>query len=100
MNCEECITVIVPVYNSELYLSECISSVLNQSYKKIELLLIDDGSTDKSPIICDKYERIDNRVRVIHQNNMGVSAARNAGLDLAKGEYICFVDSDDTLKEK
>lgn len=90
------VSVIVPVYNVEMYLRECIDSVLGQSYPHFELLLIDDGSTDRSGEICDEYAAKDGRVKVIHQKNGGASAARNTGLDHARGEYILFVDGDDT----
>ena len=89
------ITIIVPVYNIEKYLGYCVDSILSQSYPYFELLLIDDGSKDKSPAICDEYAAKDQRVKVIHKENGGVSAARNSGLDIATGDYICFVDSDD-----
>ncbi len=90
------ISIIVPVYNVEKYLEDCISSIINQTYKDIEIILVDDGSTDQSPIICDKYKSITN-FKVIHQKNCGVSSARNKGLDIAKGEYIMFVDADDYI---
>ena len=89
------LTIIVPIYNTENYLSECIDSILNQSYKDIELILINDGSTDNSSSICDEYSSKDKRIKVIHIENRGVSYARNIGLSIAKGEYITFVDSDD-----
>lgn len=91
------VSVIVPVYNTEKYLSECIESILRQSYFNIELLLVDDGSPDNSGKICDHYTTIDKRVRVIHQPNQGVSRARNAALRTAQGEWVTFVDSDDTI---
>lgn len=91
------ISIIVPVYNVEEYLEKCIESILNQTFKNFELILVDDGSTDKSGKICDKYEKIDNRIKVIHKNNEGQSSARNAGLDIACGKYIGFVDSDDSI---
>lgn len=91
------VSVIVPVYNTEKYLSECIESILRQSYFNIELLLVDDGSPDNSGKICDHYATIDKRVRVIHQPNQGVSRARNAALHTAQGEWVTFVDSDDTI---
>lgn len=91
------ISIIVPVYNVEQYLSRCIDSILNQTFSDFELLLIDDGSPDRSGEICDEFRQIDSRVRVIHKKNGGVSSARNIGLDNAKGEWIYFVDSDDTL---
>lgn len=90
-------SIIVPVYNCETYLSRCLDSVLNQSYKKIELILIDDGSTDSSGQICDFYKEKDKRVVVIHKKNNGVSSARNDGLKFAKSKYICFLDSDDYI---
>lgn len=89
------ISIIVPVYNAEKYLNRCIDSILSQSLKDFEVLLIDDGSTDKSGTICDEYAKKDNRIRVFHKENGGVSSARNVGLDEAKGEYISFIDSDD-----
>ena len=89
------ISVIVPVYNVENVLHYCIDSILNQTYKDFELILVDDGSTDKSGKICDKYADKDSRIRVFHKENGGVSSARNVGIDNANGEYICFVDSDD-----
>lgn len=91
------ISVIVPVYNTEKYLDQCIQSVLAQTYTNWELLLIDDGSTDSSGAICDKYAAEDNRIRVFHKENGGVSSARNLGLDNAQGEWISFVDADDIL---
>lgn len=92
------VSVIVPVYNVENVLHYCIDSILNQSYTDFELLLIDDGSTDRSGDICEKYAVKDTRIRVVHKENGGVSSARNFGIDNANGEYICFVDSDDYLE--
>lgn len=89
------ISVIIPVYNTESYLHRCINSILNQNYEDWELLLIDDGSTDKSPQICDDYAKQNARIRVFHEKNAGVSSARNLGLCEAKGKRIVFVDSDD-----
>lgn len=89
------ISVIVPVYNVEKYLSRCIDSILDQTFTNFELLLIDDGSNDYSGKICDEYAEKDNRIRVFHKKNGGVSSARNVGLDNAKGEWITFCDSDD-----
>ena len=94
---KDVISVIVPVYNVSAYLPECLDSILSQDYEKLEVILIDDGSTDDSGAICDAYAQRDNRIRVIHQKNCGLSGARNAGLDAAEGEWIAFVDSDDTI---
>lgn len=91
------ISVIVPVFNVEKYLSPCIDSIINQTYKNLEIILVNDGSTDSCPGICDDYAVIDNRITVIHQKNGGLSAARNAGLKIATGDFISFVDSDDLL---
>ncbi|NME82447.1 glycosyltransferase [Clostridium sp. SM-530-WT-3G] len=91
------ISIIVPVYNVENYLGKCIDSIINQSFYDIEIILIDDGSTDNSGKICDQYKLKDNRIKVIHKINGGLSSARNCGLDIAKGEYIGFVDSDDYI---
>lgn len=95
----ELISVIVPVYNAEKYLRECVDSILNQTYKNFEVILVDDGSTDGSPAICDEYAKTDERVKVIRKENGGVSSARNLGLEVANGEYICFIDSDDFVSE-
>lgn len=92
------ISVIVPVYNCEAYLPACMDSILNQTYSDLEIIVVDDGSADGSPAICDAYAQKDTRIQVIHQENQGVSAARNAGLDIAVGDFIAFVDSDDTLE--
>ena len=92
------ISVIVPVYNVESYISTCIKSIINQSYSELEIILVDDGSTDNSGNICDKYAQSDNRIKVIHKTNGGLSDARNAGLDIATGTYIGFVDSDDFIE--
>ena len=94
------VSIIVPVYNVEAYLSRCVESILRQTHENLELLLINDGSTDQSGAICDDYALKDKRVNVIHQKNAGVSAARNAGLDNAKGEWIGFVDADDWVKSE
>lgn len=92
------ISIIVPVYNVKKYLPQCIDSVINQTYTDWELILINDGSKDNSGIICDEYASKDERIKVIHKNNEGVSIARNSGIELAKGEYICFIDSDDWIE--
>lgn len=89
------VSIIVPVYNAEKYLSRCVDSILSQTMKDFELLLIDDGSQDESGRICDEYSEKDARVRVFHKPNGGVSSARNLGIDHAKGKYIIFIDSDD-----
>ncbi len=91
------ISVIVPVYNTEKYIEKCVMSILNQTYKNLEIILIDDGSTDNSPQICDSLAEKDNRITVIHQPNGGVSSARNIGLDNTHGDYITFVNSDDYI---
>ena len=93
------ISVIVPVYNAEAYLKTCVDSLLAQSCLPLEIILIDDGSTDGSGQICEAYAKKDGRVRVVHQKNRGVSAARNAGIDAAAGEYLIFVDSDDFVHQ-
>ena len=92
------VSIIVPVYNVEQYLRRCIESILSQTYHNFELILVDDGSTDSSGAICDEYALADERIHVIHKPNGGVSSARNAGIDTAKGEYILFVDSDDRVE--
>lgn len=94
---QKTVSVIIPVYNAEAFLEECINSVLKQSYPAIELLLINDGSTDRSGEICDRFAEEDERIRVIHQSNAGPSAARNTGLRAVTGEYLQFVDADDTI---
>ena len=89
------LSIIIPVYQAKKYLGKCIDSILNQSFLDFELILVDDGSNDGSERICDEYTRKDNRIKVIHQINQGVSGARNTGLKYASGEYIAFVDADD-----
>lgn len=89
------ISIIVPVYNTEKYIEECLDSLLNQTFKDFEIIIIDDGSIDNSYKICNKYKERDNRVKVFRQKNKGVSSARNKGLELSKGKYVIFVDSDD-----
>jgi len=92
------VSIIVPVYNSEQYLPQCIGSIINQSYKNIEIILINDGSTDNSGGICDKYAKSDKRIKVIHTGNYGPAAARNVGIKNSKGEFIFFLDSDDFIE--
>ncbi len=91
------VTVVVPVYNVSNYLGKCIDSIINQTYKKLEIILVDDGSTDNSGAICDDFASKDKRIKVIHKENGGLSDARNFGIDIATGEYIVFVDSDDYI---
>ncbi len=97
---EQLVSVIVPVYNVEHYLKRCVDSILQQTYTNIELILVDDGSTDKSGELCDRYSTIDERIIVIHQKNKGNSSARNKGYQQSTGEYFMFVDSDDSLSEQ
>lgn len=94
------LSVVVPVYNAEKYIKQCIESILNQTFKDLELILVDDGSADNSGTICDEYAKIDSRVRVIHKENGGAASARNVGIALANGEYIGFCDADDYLNLK
>ncbi len=91
------ISIIIPIYNIEQYVSTCVESVLAQTYGDIEIILVEDGSTDNSGRICDEFASLDNRIKVIHKNNGGLSSARNAGIDIAAGEYIYFVDGDDLI---
>ena len=91
------ISVIIPVYKVEKYLCRCVDSVLAQTYTNMEIILVDDGSPDNCPVMCDEYARQDSRVKVIHQENAGLSGARNAGIDMAQGQWLAFVDSDDYL---
>ena len=92
------ISVIVPIYNTELYLDKCMQSILNQTYRNLEIILVDDGSTDNSSQMCDLYAGKDSRIRVIHKENGGQSSARNVGLNVCTGDYISFVDSDDWIE--
>lgn len=91
------VSIIVPAYNVRRYIEECLRSIMNQSYKQIEIIVVDDGSSDDTPIIIDKLAEQDKRVIPIHQQNAGVSAARNAGIKVSKGEYLVFVDGDDYI---
>ena len=99
MNKLDIVSIVIPVYNVEEFIVQCIDSVLNQTYKKLEIIFVDDGSTDESGKICDKYALKDKRIKVIHKKNGGLSSARNAGLDYATGKYLMFLDSDDFLEE-
>ena len=94
---EKLVSIIIPVYNVEKFLNECVDSVLTQTYKNLEILLVDDGSTDNSGIICDDYLSKDQRIKVIHKKNGGLSSARNSAMDIMKGEYVYFLDSDDYI---
>ncbi|MBE6638183.1 MAG: glycosyltransferase [Ruminococcaceae bacterium] len=91
-------SIVVPIYKVEPYLARCVDSLINQTYPHIEIVLVDDGSPDNCPAICDKYAKEDSRIRVIHKKNGGLSDARNAGIDAATGDYIIFVDSDDYIE--
>lgn len=96
-SCHSVISVIVPVYNVERWLDRCVTSIVGQTYKNLEIILIDDGSTDRSSEMCDAWSRLDDRIRVVHKANGGLSSARNAGLGIATGARIAFVDSDDWI---
>lgn len=98
MKSEPLLTVIVPVYGAEMYLSKCVDSLLGQTYQNLQILLVDDGSKDSCPEICDQYGKLDPRITVIHQENMGQSMARNHGLELCRGDYVTFADSDDWVE--
>lgn len=93
------ISIIVPIYNVEKYVRQCIESIINQTYKNLQIILVDDGSTDTSGLICDEYASIDDRIEVIHKKNGGLVTARKIGLQKAKGEYIGFVDGDDYIDD-
>ena len=93
------LTVVIPIYNAEKYIKDVVACVISQTYKSIELILVDDGSTDKSAKICDEYQSKYSFIKVIHKANGGVHTARNTGLEAATGEYICFIDSDDWINE-
>lgn len=94
------IGVVIPIYNTEEYLNECIESVINQTYKNIKIALVDDGSTDNSGKICDEYAKKDNRITVIHQDNLGMIRARYNGAKILECDYLTFVDSDDFIKKE
>ena len=91
------ISVVVPVYNVEKYINDCIDSIINQTYRELEIILVDDGSNDSSGAICDEYAMKDDRIRVIHKKNGGLAEARNKGIDSANGSYLAFIDSDDHI---
>ena len=94
---EDLISIIVPIYNVEKYIRRCVDSIINQSYKNIEIILVDDGSLDESGRICDEYQKDDKRIKVIHKKNGGLGFARNSGLDIAAGKYVTFIDGDDYI---
>ncbi len=94
------VSVVIPIYNAESHLNRCVSSVVNQTYSNIEIILVDDGSSDKSPVLCDEWAKKDSRIRVVHKQNEGPGMARNIGINIATGNYICFFDSDDYIEEK
>lgn len=96
---EDLITIVVPIYKVEQYLNRCIDSIINQTYKNLEIILVDDGSPDNCGKICDEYKKKDERIKVVHKENGGLSDARNCGIDLAKGKYITFIDSDDYVSK-
>ena len=95
----EKVSVIVPVYNVEAYLPRCVESILGQTYRFLEIILVDDGSTDRSGPLCDRYEEADSRVKTVHKSNGGLSDARNVGIEIATGRYLTFVDSDDWIRD-
>lgn len=97
---KDLITIVIPAYNVEEYLPKCIDSVINQTYSNLEIILVDDGSPDSCGKICDNYKKMDNRIKVIHKENGGLSDARNVAIDICKGKYITFIDSDDYVSKK
>jgi glycosyltransferase involved in cell wall biosynthesis len=99
INSKQLISIIVPIFNVEKYLDHCILSILNQTFKNLEIILVNDGSTDSCSVMCDQYAIYDSRIKVAHKINEGVSSARNVGLDIATGKYVTFVDSDDSVTE-
>ena len=94
----ELVSIIIPVYNTSKYLNMCLDSVVNQTYQKLQIILVDDGSTDSSPQLCDEWTKKDERIEVIHKSNEGLGYTRNAGLNVARGEFVSFLDSDDTIE--
>lgn len=99
MSMKELVSVIVPVYNVEKYLDKCVNSIVRQSYEKLEIILVDDGSKDTSGMLCDRWKQMDSRIRVIHKQNEGLGFARNSGLDIANGDYVMYIDSDDYIAQ-
>ena len=97
---KEKITIVVPIYNAEKYLERCIKSILDQTYENLEIILVNDGSTDKSLEICEKFKAEDNRIIIINKENGGVSSARNKGIDAATGKFIIFIDADDYIEKE
>ena len=93
------ISVVIPVYNVEKYLDRCVASLINQPYKNLEIILVDDGSPDNCPAMCDEWAKKDSRIKAVHKINGGVSSARNVGIDVSTGDYITFVDSDDYVND-
>ena len=98
MDVQPLISIVVPVYNVKQFLTKCLNSIISQTYSNLEIIVVDDGSTDGSATICDDYAKKDKRISVIHKENGGLASARNAGIDVAKGTYIGFVDSDDYIE--
>lgn len=96
---EDLISVIVPVYKVEKYINKCVDSIINQTYTNLEIILVDDGSPDNCGNICDEYAKKDNRIKVVHKENAGVSSARNIGLEKSSGKYITFIDADDYVEK-
>ena len=94
---QDLISVIVPVYNVERYIEKCITSIISQTYTNLEIIVVDDGSTDKSGLLCDEWQAKDSRIKTIHKVNGGLSSARNTGMNIAQGKYIAFIDSDDYI---
>ena len=97
---EKKVSIVIPVYNVEKYLQSCIDSLIFQTYLNLEIILVDDASTDNCPAICDEAARMDGRIKVIHKSNGGAASARNAGLNIVTGDYVCYVDSDDYDEDK
>ena len=93
------VSIIVPAYNAQLHLAECLDSLLKQTYSNLQIIVVDDGSTDNTAVICDEYRKKDERIVVIHKSNGGLSDARNAGIEIAKGKYITLIDSDDYVEK-